>query len=57
MFTADATHRDQAQGGQWVDTEGYVVASDLHDVDDARAALAGTPLDLVLLEQAVAERR
>ena len=57
VYTAVATHRDGAQGGAWVDTEGYVISSDPRPADEARLVVPDLVLDRVLLERALAARR
>ena len=57
VFTAEGVERDGAQGGEWTDTEGYVIASRLADVDEARAVVADLALDRTLLEEAIARSR
>ena len=57
VFAVAATERDDSQGGAWTDTEGYVVASRLVPVDEARAIVADLVLDRALLEEALSHHR
>ena len=54
VYTAQALERDGAQGGDWIDTEGYVVASRPVPVAEARIAVSDQPGALALLERALA---
>lgn len=57
VYAAQATHRDDAQGAAWVDTEGFVVGSELRSAEEALAVVASLVLDRTLLELAIGSRR
>ena len=57
VYTAEATHRDDAQGGAWLDTEGFVIGSELRTEDEASAIVADLVLDRTLLERATGRPR